>query len=230
MNTPVNLLSAVTIMRKSTLTIAMATAIAALFSGCNSLERSRSLSNPAVTATVIAQQVCSNCHGVTGNAESPNFPNLAAQSETYFIAQLNGFKNHRRHDPAGFEYMWGLSKDLTDVQIVGLAAYYAKQKPKKISTASSDTTLVAEGKKIFAEGIAASQIPACSACHGADAQGQAAFPRLSGQHADYLVKQLMVFQRTDERPEGSVMKGIAHLLTPQNMAAVASYLEGLPSK
>ena len=62
------------------------------------------------------------------------------------------------------------------------------------------------------------------------AQGMAAFPRLAGQHSDYVVKQLMVFQRTDARPEGSVMKGIAHALTRQNMEAVASYLEALPKQ
>lgn len=213
-----------------TLTLPLAMAVAALFTGCNTLDRSRSLGNPAVSATVIAQQVCSNCHGVTGNAESPNFPNLAAQQAPYFVAQLNGFKSHGRADPAGFEYMWGLSKHLTDAQIAGLAAYYAKQSPHPTRQSATTASLLAEGKKIFEEGIVSSAVPACSACHGAEAQGQAAFPRLAGQHANYLVKQLMVFQRTDERPEGSIMKGVAHSLTTRNMQAVASYLEAFPQK
>ncbi|MGZ5187077.1 MAG: c-type cytochrome, partial [Caldimonas sp.] len=60
-------------------------------------------------------------------------------------------------------------------------------------------------------------------------QGNATFPRLAGQHADYLVKQLIVFQRTDERPEGVIMKTVAHELTPENVRDVASYLQALPS-
>lgn len=215
-------------MKTSTITLTMA--VMALFTGCNTLDRSRSLGNPAVSANVIAQQVCSNCHGVTGNAESPNFPNLAAQQVPYFIAQLNGFKSHGRADPAGFEYMWGLSKHLTDEQIAGLAAYYAKQNPKPMWQSTIATPLLAEGKKIFEEGIVSSGVPACAACHGTEAKGQAAFPRLAGQHANYLVKQLKVFQRTDERPEGGIMKGVAHSLTIRNMEAVASYLEAFPQK
>ena len=64
-------------------------------------------------------------------------------------------------------------------------------------------------------------------CHGDHAQGNATFPRLAGQHADYVVKQLMVFQRTDERPEGAVMKTVAHALHPEDMRDVAAYVQGL---
>ena len=56
----------------------------------------------------------------------------------------------------------------------------------------------------------------------------ATFPRLAGQHADYVVKQLVVFQRTDERPEGSIMKTVAHDLTAQNVSDVAGYVQALP--
>ena len=220
-------LSARTVMKLSAIA---AIASATLLAGCNTPERSRSLANPAVPAVAIAQQVCSNCHGVDGNAESPNFPNLAAQQEPYFVAQLKSFKSHGRSDPAGFEYMWGLSKHLSDEQIAGLAAYYAKQSPKPASMSRGSPAMNAEGKNIFEKGIASKDIPPCSTCHGAEARGMATFPRLAGQHADYVVKQLMVFQRTDERPEGSIMKGIAHLLTPKDMHAVAAYLETLPAR
>ena len=70
----------------------------------------------------------------------------------------------------------------------------------------------------------------CSTCHGESAQGRENFPRLAGQHADYLVKQLGVFQRTDERPEGAVMKVIAHQLTQGNIEAVAAYLQTVPPR
>lgn len=228
MNKPTRSVTETSTMKRSIFSAAIIGAI--LVAGCNTLERSRSLSDTAVPAVAIAQQVCSNCHGAGGNAESPNFPNLAAQQETYFIAQLKGFRNHGRSDPAGFEYMWGLSKHLTDEQIAGLATYYARQTPTPTWLGARNTSANLQGRKIFEEGIAASSVPACKACHGAEAKGLATFPRLAGQHADYVVKQLMVFQRTDERPEGGVMKGIAHLLTSADMEAVASYVEALPSK
>ncbi len=204
--------------------ISIAALAASALVGCGNLERSRDLGNPKVSAVTLAQQVCSNCHGLTGNAVSPNFPRLAGQVEAYTVAQLNGFKSHNRQDPAGFEYMWGLSRSLSDEQIKGLAAYYAAQRPLP-QPLEGDVTRVGPGRAIFAQGTTG--VPACVGCHGPEGHGQATFPRLAGQHADYLVKQLIVFQRTDERPEGSVMKVVAHDLTRQNIEDVATYLQSL---
>lgn len=209
--------------------LAALVAAAALSAGCANPERSRDLGNPNVSATTLAQQVCSNCHGVTGNAVSPNVPNLAGQMEPYFVAQLNGFKSHGRHDPAGFEYMWGLSRSLSDEQIKGLAAYYAGQTPAR-QPIEGDPSRLAAGKAIFDAGVADQGVPACMGCHGAQGQGNATFPRLAGQHADYLVKQLVVFQRTEERPGGVIMKTVAHDLTRQQIDDVAGYLQALPNQ
>jgi cytochrome c553 len=210
---------------KTTLNITLAIAIAALGAGCATLDRSRTLGNPAVPAVALAQQVCSNCHGLDGNSVSPNFPRLAAQQQAYTVSQLSGFRNHHRSDPAGFEYMWGLSRHLTDAQIQGIAAYFAAQAPAPNSPATAAASAL--GKDIFEHGIPAKEIPPCGSCHGAQAEGNGAFPRLAGQHSDYLVKQLLVFQRTDERPEGAVMKTVAHLLSRADMDQVAGYLQGL---
>lgn len=202
-------------------------AAALMLIGCSNIERSRDLANPSVSASTLAQQVCSNCHGLTGNAVSPNFPNLAGQVEAYVVAQLNGFRSHDRRDPAGFEYMWGLSRGLTDDQIKGLAAYYATQTPTARAI-EGDAARLAPGKALFENGVADKGVPACASCHGAKAEGNAAFPRLAGQHTDYLVKQLVVFQRTDERPEGAIMKTVAHELTRQNIDDVSTYLQAIP--
>ena len=194
--------------------------------GCANTQRSRNLNDSQVPPQVTAQQVCSNCHGVDGNSTSPNFPALAGQQEKYFIEQMKSFRSHNRLDPAGFEYMWGLSRHLTDDQIKGLAAYFTNQKP--VPKPASDAQLMSRGQEIFEKGISDKNIPPCSACHGAQAQGKDNFPRLADQHADYIVKQLRVFQRTDERPEGSIMKTVAHDLTSDNIQAVAAYLQSLP--
>jgi cytochrome c553 len=195
--------------------------------GCSDLTRSRDLANPQVSAITLAQQVCSTCHGLTGNATSPNFPNLAGQTPVYLAAQLRAFKSHGRSDPAGFEYMWGLSRGLTDSQIEGLAAYYAGQiqtrQPEEDSAAH-----IASGKVIYESGLSEKNVAACAGCHGNVGQGNEAFPRLASQHADYVVKQLIVFQRTDERPDGAIMKTVAHELTQQEMENVAAYVQTMP--
>jgi len=211
---------------RATASVAMGLALIAI-GGCANTERSRNLNDPTVPAKVTAQQVCSNCHGIDGNSTSPNFPALAGQQEKYFIAQMESFRSHNRLDPAGFEYMWGLSRHLTDDQIKGLAAYFSKQTP--VAKAAAEAQLASRGEEIFGKGIADKNIPACMVCHGAQGQGNETFPRLADQHADYLVKQLQVFQRTDERPEGSIMKQIAHDLTQNDMQAVAAYLQALPA-
>ena len=200
-------------------------ATAAACAGCATPERSRTLNDPAVPPATLARQVCSNCHGADGNSISPNFPRLAGQQEQYLVAQLTGFRNHHRSDPAGFEYMWGLSRHLRDEQIRGLAAYFSAQKPA--AGEPGDSALAARGKDVFEHGVESKGIPACAGCHGARGEGNGTFPRLAGQHADYVVKQLVVFQRTDERPEGAIMKTVAHSLTEDNMEAVAAYVEGL---
>jgi len=198
-------------------------AAAALLAACSTVERSRNLGDPAVPAKALAAQVCSNCHGLDGNSTSPNFPRLAAQPAVYLTTQLKDFRAQNRSDPAGFEYMWGLSRHLTDEQIDGLAAYYAGQQAQ--ANRAADPQLVAKGRALFESGVPEKNIPPCSACHGAEAQGNETFPRLADQHADYIMKQLLVFQRTDQRPAGVVMRTIAHDLTPENIVAVADFLQ-----
>ena len=210
---------------KSAILVGLASA--ALTVGCANPERSRDLANPNVSATTLAQQVCSNCHGMTGSAVSPNFPNLAGQVEPYFVTQLSGFKGHDRRDPAGFEYMWGISRSLTDDQIKGLAAYYANQTPQA-QPIEGDRNRFDAGKSLYENGVADKGVAACATCHGVTGAGNAIFPRLAGQHADYLVKQLLVFQRTDDRPAGSVMKTVAHELSRKNIDDVASFLQAMP--
>jgi len=207
------------------LTLPLAASIALLASGCSNIERSRDLANPLVSGKTLAEQVCSACHGLDGNSVSPNFPSLAAQQKEYFSTQLDVFRKQSRSDPAGFEYMWGLSHHLTDKQIGELAEYFAAQKP--ISPGAGNPVHAVDGKRIFEEGTADKAIPACKTCHGEHGEGNAQFPRIAFQHSDYTVKQLGVFQRTDERPEGSIMKTIAHGLTPENMEDVAEYLQGM---
>ena len=208
--------------------VTLLAALIGLAAGCANEPRSRDTANPNVSGETLALQVCSNCHGATGNSKSPNFPNLAGQQEAYLVAQLQGFKGHSRSDPAGYEYMWGLSRNLGDKQIHELATHYAAQAPER-QPLERAAERISAGKSIFSGGIADKSVPPCASCHGAEGKGNATFPRIAGQHADYLVKQLTVFQRTDQRPAGQVMKSVAHELSPQNIEDVAAYLQALPN-
>jgi cytochrome c553 len=189
---------------------------------------------PAVAAEVDAQtaaraqrlavSVCSSCHGPRGNSEQPKFPRLAGQSATYLAAQLRAFKAQTRGDPDAISYMWGMAGNLDETVITALAAYYAAQPAGH--GAAADPTLVARGKDIFENGVAASGVPACAACHGADAHGTADFPRLAGQHSQYLLKQIRSFQNSTR--DVAVMHGVAQSLQESEMQAVAAYLQTQP--
>jgi len=210
-------------------TITVVLAAAAIGAGCTTtLVRSRDLGNPNVPAKTLAEQVCSNCHNVDGNSINPTFPKLAEQQQEYIIGQLTMFRSHHRDDPPGFEYMWGISRSLTDAQIKGLAKYFSSQ--KSVPLAPGNPKLAAIGKQIFHDGLPAKGVPPCASCHGDHGQGNGLFPRIAYQHADYVIKQLNVFQRTNERPDGVVMKTITHSLDHKNMEAVAAYLRGMTAK
>ena len=200
--------------------------LAMVVGGCANIQRSRDLTNRHVAPEVTAAQVCSNCHGVDGVSVSPNFPRLAGQTQAYLISELNNFRSHHRSDPAGYEYMWGLARDLTDEQIAGLAAYFSAQTPRR--NAAVNPSLLPLGKKVFEEGVPERGTPPCFACHGAEAQGIENFPRLAFQHRDYLMKQLTVFKRTDQRP-GTPMTQVAHTLTQQEIESVSAYLQAFPA-
>lgn len=207
------------------------TCVSVLFalSACSSPDRSRDLNDANISASTTAMQVCSNCHGAKGVSTSPNFPNLAGQSQPYLAKQLSNFRGHGRSDPEGFEYMWGLSSHLTDAQINGLADYFSKLPPPPGNVDQYGTPdMVSKGRAIFEQGIAAESVPACQSCHGDHAQGSDQFPRLAGQHSDYLVKQLKVFRETDQRPDGAAMKAVTHNLSEDNIVSVASFLETIP--
>jgi cytochrome c553 len=175
------------------------------------------------TALHKAVETCGTCHGVNGRSVSPTFPNLAAQTAPYIEAQLHAFKDQTRADPDAQAYMWGMASQLTDPSITALADYFSKQSAPP--GRAGNATLIAQGKLIFIEGVPARQIPACASCHGAQAQGNGPFPRLAGQHAPYLLRQLLVIQSVLRT--APVMHGVIKELSKPQMEAVVAYLESI---
>jgi cytochrome c553 len=69
----------------------------------------------------------------------------------------------------------------------------------------------------------------CAACHGADGNSAAStFPKLAGQQAPYIVKQLTNFK--DGTRNNPVMKPIASSLSPEDMQGLATYFSTQKSK
>jgi cytochrome c553 len=183
-------------------------------------------SNPADAAVAKAGEdkainLCSTCHGPRGISISPEFPILAAQRKGYLEAQLEAFRAHTRSEKIAHDFMWGIAGGLDDKMIGAVAAYYAAQ--PAVAGRSSDPSLIAKGKQLFDQGVAGRGIPACASCHGADAMGVADFPRLAGQHAKYVVKQLQYIQTLVR--SAPVMHGIIKDITPDEMQAVAAYVQ-----
>jgi cytochrome c553 len=167
-------------------------------------------------------RTCALCHGPKGESASSAFPKLAGQNAAYIDAQLKGFRTQTRGDPGAQAYMWAMASRLDDATIAALAAYYAAQKP--MVGMSADATLTAEGKKIYEQGVPEAKISACVACHGPDAKGQDTIPRLAGQHAAYLVKQLAYF-KSQLRGNAPIMHAaIGEEMTLHQMEAVAAYV------
>src|SRR5262252_4422098 len=139
-----------------------------------------------------AVNLCSTCHGPHGISTSPEFPILAAQRRGYLESQIDAFRKKTRAEKDAHDFMWGIAGNLDEATIAGIAAYYAEQTPPP--GRGGDSSLVAKGKELFDKGLPDRGIPACMSCHGANGEGMADFPRLAGQHAKYVVKQLNFIQ------------------------------------
>ena len=172
----------------------------------------------------LAVGVCGACHGVAGVSKNPMFPNLAGQKSWYIEQQLKEFRAHTRGDPYAVAYMWGMAGQLSDATIVALAKYFSHQKTGPGTP--HPKAVIAEGRRIYHQGIPSQGVPACAACHGPDALGSDHYPRLAGQHAEYIMKQLASF-RSNMR-NVAIMHGVASTLRKPEMQAVADYLESLP--
>jgi cytochrome c553 len=177
------------------------------------------------TAGQAKAAACGACHGMDGNSTDPQYPKLAGQSEQYIVAQLMRFKSGLRQNAI----MAGMAGTLSPQDMHDIAAWFAKQKRLP---GVADEKLASAGEKIYREGDASRGIPACMACHGPDGAGNPGWrvPDIAGQHADYVQKQLTGWHggmSWGSDAHAQIMPTIAQRLTPQDISAVSSYVEGL---
>lgn len=175
--------------------------------------------NASSAAATKVRAVCQNCHGPGGNSTSATFPRLNGQQAAYIAAQIKKFRSHNRSDPHAMAYMWGMASQLDDATGDAIAKYLASQKPTQPQTGG---VLASEGKKIFMDGVDAQNIPPCAACHGDNGEGNGDVPRLAGQHANYLKRQLEDFRSLVRNSD--IMHANTKELTDHEIEAVVSYL------
>ena len=170
-----------------------------------------------------AVNLCSTCHGPRGISTSPEFPILAAQREGYIVAQLENFQAKTREERAAHDFMWGIAGNLDAPMLRSIAQYYASQPPAP--GRPGEPAAIARGRELYEKGLADRGIPPCASCHGAKGEGLAEFPRLAGQHAKYVVRQIEFIQTLTRK--APVMHGIVKDLTPDEMQAIAVYVQSL---
>lgn len=207
---------------------ALALAAGMLVLSANPVLAQKDAKSDLAKAQGIATQVCAACHAGDGNSTAPANPKIAGQFPEYLHKQLADFKPQpgkkaARENPV----MSGMVANLSDADMKSLATYYAGQQLKP--AAAADKELAALGQKLWRGGNSTTGVPACSGCHGPAGTGiPAQYPRLAGQHAEYIATQLKSFRdgaRSND-PNG-MMRGVAARLSEREIRAVAEYAAGL---
>ena len=183
--------------------------------------------------------VCAGCHGSAGISAIGMYPNLAGQKEAYTVSQLNAFKDGTRMAPMMASMAAGLSQqDMED-----LAAYFASvpwngvKKTVVMVEESAPVVAVAAVKVdinktiVFHNGgdpvLGQAKAATCAACHGDDGNAVIPmYPKLAGQGAGYIAKQLANFKSGATSESGRVnalMNGMSAGLSEKDMADLGAF-------
>lgn len=138
--------------------------------------------------------MCIGCHGIVGYQatfpEVHKVPMIAGQGAKYIVASLVAYQKGDRRHPT----MRGIAASLNEQDMADLGAYYEQQgKGRGTPAPAALATPVPDKLK--------DRMAACVACHGANFSTplDPAYPKLAGQHADYLFVALKSYH-TDGNP------------------------------
>lgn len=174
-----------------------------------------------VKGEALFSAACASCHGADGNSGTPANPKLAQQHPEYLVKQLQEFKSGKRKNAI----MQGFAATLSDDDMKNIS-YWATSKKAKVGFAK-DKELVTLGERIYRGGVQDRQIAACAGCHSPTGAGiPSQYPRLSGQHAEYVSTQLTSF-RDGTRKNNQTMNQVAAKLNDREIRALADYVAGL---
>lgn len=180
--------------------------------------------NADAGAAKIAQ--CIGCHGIPGyQASFPEIhkvPMIAGQSAKYIAASLAAYKKGDRKHPT----MRGVAASMSEQDMADVAAYYERQGQGTALKTVAAREPSAEVAALLTKG-------ACASCHGADLNKpiDPTYPKIAGQHADYLYVALKSYQ-TEGNPQvgrnNAIMGGIAKQFKPAELKALANYVGSMP--
>ncbi len=169
--------------------------------------------------------MCIGCHGIVGyQASFPEIhkvPMISGQSGKYVVAALNAYKKGERKHPT----MKAIAASLTDADMADLGAFYEAQGAAK--AADAVPAAPADVAALLTKG-------ACASCHGANYSKpiDGAYPKLAGQHGDYLYVALKAYTVEGNPQVGrgnAIMAGQVKQFKKEELKAIANYLAGLPS-
>jgi len=172
-------------------------------------------------ASQLAAGQCATCHRQHAADNPALVPALQGQQKDYLAWQLRAYRLGFREDPAAHDQMWAQAGGLDDPLIDALAAYYSAQPPSPGIPA--EASLAAKGRTLYESGAPSRNVAGCTGCHGQKAEGKGVFPRLSGQRADYIVRQLSLIQR--HLRNVGIMHSTVAVLSEDDFAALAEYLQ-----
>ena len=172
--------------------------------------------------------MCTGCHGIKGyQASFPEVykvPMISGQSAKYIVSSLNAYKKGERKHPS----MRGIAETLTDQDMADLAAYYSASGVKAVAAPLADKP----SKQPNAKEQALLAKANCSSCHGANYSKpiDPSYPKLAGQHADYLLVALKSYKVENNAKVGrgnAIMAGMAKQYTNAELKVLANYLSSL---
>jgi len=171
--------------------------------------------------------MCIGCHGIKGyQASFPEVykvPMISGQSAKYIASSLNAYKKGDRKHPS----MRAISVTLTDQNIADLSAYYSQHGlPEAQSTAPKEAP--APSAQVAALLTKAN----CASCHGANFSSpiDPFYPKIGGQHADYLFVALKAYKNNANQVVGrnnAIMSGMAKQYTNAELKLMANYLASM---
>ena len=172
--------------------------------------------------------MCSGCHAIKGyQASFPEIhkvPMISGQSAKYIVSSLNAYKKGERKHPS----MRGIAETLSDQDMADLAAYYS------VSGVASGVNPLADkpSKEPNSQVQALLTKANCSSCHGANFSKpiDPSYPKLGGQHADYLLVALKAYKVDSNAKVGrnnAIMAGMAKQYTNAELKLLANYLSSL---
>jgi len=172
--------------------------------------------------------MCIGCHGIPDyKASFPEIyrvPMIAGQGAKYIVSALGQYKKGDRKHPT----MRAIAASLSEQDMADLAAFYAAEAKSEAPPATPTGTPPAEVAELLKKGN-------CESCHGKNFSTpiDPTYPKLAGQHADYLYIALKEYQ-TDKNPQvgrnNAIMMGMARPFTHAEAKQLAAYIASLPSE